>query len=257
MTDSRRQARVSDCRDHGPGSGAELFVVEGDSAARAVESVRDARFQAVLPMQGKPLNAVRATRRTVAANPLYAALVDAMGTGWDHDFDLAAARYERVVLLTDPDADGIHCGVLLLGFFHRWMRPWLEDGRVIAVQAPMFEIVPAEGAPIRAFTEEDYRERLAELAHAGTAIESKLRHRGLGSIDPGTLRTCCVAPETRRSFRLRPEDAVAAIEVFSPGLAGRPDAGPGPAGPSRPRGDGPGQLPLFEPPGRGPGGRRG
>jgi DNA gyrase subunit B/topoisomerase-4 subunit B len=245
MIDPRTPARVSDCRDHGPGSGAELFVVEGDSASRAVESVRDARFQAVLPMQGKPLNAVRATRRTVAANPLYAALVDALGTGWDDAFDLVAARYERVVLLTDPDADGIHCGVLLLGFFHRWMRPWLEDGRVLAVQAPMFEIVPAEGPPIRAFTEEDYRERLAELADAGTGIESKVRHRGLGSIDPGTLRTCCVAPETRRAFRLRPEDAVAAIEVFSPGLAGRAEVAR--ESPRSGRARDSGQLPLFEP----------
>ena len=211
MIDPRTPARVSDCRDHGPGSGAELFVVEGDSASRAVESVRDARFQAVLPMQGKPMNALRATRRAVAANPLYTALVEAMGTGWDDAFDLSAARYERVVLLTDPDADGIHCGVLLLMFFHRWMRPWLDDGRLFVVQAPMFEIVPATGGPIRAYTEDEYRQRLEELAQAGAGIESKLRHRGLGSIDPGTLRTCCVVPETRRAFRLREEDAVAAI----------------------------------------------
>ncbi|MFM8409458.1 MAG: toprim domain-containing protein [Alphaproteobacteria bacterium] len=255
MTNPWQTAKLADCRDHGPGSGAELFVVEGDSASRAVESVRDARFQAVLPMQGKPLNALRASRRTVEANPLFGALVEAMCTGAGESFDAGAARYERVVLLTDPDADGIHCGVLLLFYFHRWMRPWLEDGRLEAVQAPMFEIVPATGGPIRAFTEEEYRERLDELARAGTGIESKLRHRGLGSIDPGTLRTCCVSPETRRSFRLRPEDATAAIAVFSPELAGKVDGDrPRSAAEVRPSRGEPdaGQLPLFESPGPGP-----
>jgi len=225
MSYATTNTRLADCREHGAGSGAELFVVEGESASRAVESVRDAHLQAVLPMQGKPLNAVKASRKTVAANALFAALVEAMGTGWDDAFDLSAARYDRVVLLTDPDADGIHCGVLLLMFFHRWMRPWLDDGRLLAVQAPMFEIVPATGAPIRAYTEEEYREQLEELGRSGAGIESKIRHRGLGSIDPGTLRTCCVVPETRRAFRLRAEDAVAAMDVFAPGMGGKAPGG--------------------------------
>lgn len=168
-------------------------------------------------MQGKPLNAGRASRATVAANPLFAALVEAMGTGWDEALDLGAARYERVLLLTDPDADGIHCGVLLLFFFHRWMRPWLEAGRLEVVQPPMFRLVVAGAAePLHLYTEQECHERAAELARAGTAIESRLRYRGLGSIDPGTLRELCVDPSTRRAFRLRPEDAEAVLAAFSP-----------------------------------------
>lgn len=207
--------KLVDCRDHGEGS--ELFVVEGDSAARSVAAVRDERCQAVLPMQGKPLNAARASRRTVAANPLFAGLVEAMGTGWDEAFDLGSARYGRVLLLTDPDADGIHCGVLLLFFFHRWMRGWLEAGRLEVVQPPMFRLeVAGMAEPLHLYTEQECHDRAAELARSGATVESRLRYRGLGSIDPATLRELCLDPSSRRAFRLRPEDAEAALAAFSP-----------------------------------------
>jgi hypothetical protein len=104
-------------------------VVEGDSAALAVLQVRDQRLQAVLPMQGKPLNALRASDGKVAANPFLHALTDAIGAGRGAAFDREALRYERIVLLMDPDADGIHAGALLLLFFHRWMPALVERGQ--------------------------------------------------------------------------------------------------------------------------------
>ena len=91
--------KLDDCIDHGPGS--ELYIVEGDSASSAVRRIRDERHQAVLPMQGKPLNAIKATPKKVAANPWFAALTEALGTGLGEAFDLSKARYERVVLLMD------------------------------------------------------------------------------------------------------------------------------------------------------------
>jgi DNA gyrase subunit B len=98
--------KLLDCHQHGPGSGAELFLVEGDSASKAVAKARSPVTQAVLPMQGKPLNAYKARKSVVARNELFMALVDAIGTGWGDDVDLAAMRYDRVILLFDPDADG-------------------------------------------------------------------------------------------------------------------------------------------------------
>jgi hypothetical protein len=106
---------LADCQFHG--AGAELFVVEGESAAAAVCGGRDPTRQAVLPMQGKPLNALKATEKKVAANPLFAALAAALGSGWGEALDLQKLRYTKVLLLMDPDADGIHCGLLLLSFF--------------------------------------------------------------------------------------------------------------------------------------------
>lgn len=130
LTDAMTPLKLDDCTYHGLGSGVELYVVEGDSAAGAVSRMRNAQFQAVLPMQGKPLNTVRATAQKVVANPWFAALTQALGTGLGDAFALQALRYDRVILLMDPDADGIHCGALVTMFFYRWMRPLLDDGRV-------------------------------------------------------------------------------------------------------------------------------
>ena len=133
-------SRLDDCRRAGD-DGAELFVVEGESAAAAVARVRDADFQAVLPMQGKPLNATRATRAKLLAHPLFGPLVDAVGTGIEPDYRATSLRYGRILLLMDPDADGIHCGVLLLLFFRRWMPQLIAAGRIGIVRPP--ESVPA------------------------------------------------------------------------------------------------------------------
>lgn len=113
----RQPIKLADCEVHGVGSGSELFIVEGDSAASAVDRVRDSRGQAVLPVQGKPLNAVKAGESAVRANPFLGATIDAMGVDIGDKFLLANCRYDRVLLLCDPDADGIHCATLLLLFF--------------------------------------------------------------------------------------------------------------------------------------------
>jgi DNA gyrase/topoisomerase IV subunit B len=75
----RGRAKLEDCERHGPDSGSELLVVEGDSAALAVCQGRDPRVQAVLPMQGKPMNALKATDGKVATNPFLRALAEAIG----------------------------------------------------------------------------------------------------------------------------------------------------------------------------------
>ena len=95
--------KLVDCLEHG--AEAELFIVEGDSAALSVAQARNERFQAVLPMQGKPMNAVRATQRRVAANSPFRALIDAIGAGWGEDFEPARVRYQRVLLLMATDAE--------------------------------------------------------------------------------------------------------------------------------------------------------
>ena len=187
--------------------------MEGESAALAVTRVRDATTQAVLAMQGKPLNAIRSTEKRLAAHPLFTALTESLGTGRGDAFDLARLRYARVLLLMDPDADGIHCGVLMLMFFHRWMRPLLDTGRVEIVRPPWGEVVPADGtAPQHACSE-------AELQVLGDAIRARgpatvRRFRGLAAIEPQLLLTRCVAPATRRTDRITTADAAAMIEVF-------------------------------------------
>jgi len=210
-----RILRLADCDVHGPGSGAELFIVEGDSASIAATQARNARCQAVLPMQGKPLNAVRAPDRKVAGDPFYRALTESLGTGWGDAFDPGKLRYERVVLLTDPDADGIHCGALLLMFFYRWMQPLLDAGRLGVVHAPMGEILrEGDTAPVLAFSDAQFQSICAALRNSGRPEFKAMRYRGLGSLDRDALQMHCMAPATRNLRWLTSADALAALEVF-------------------------------------------
>ena len=190
-------------------------MVEGDSAALAVLQVRDQRLQAVLPMQGKPLNALRASDGKVAANPFLHALTDAIGAGRGAAFDREALRYERIVLLMDPDADGIHAGALLLLFFHRWMPALVERGHVERVHAPLGEVRTADGLPLYAYTDPQFQALSAELRASGPTRFETLRYRGLAGLDAGVLAEQCVHRATRRGRILTPDDAKAAMEVFA------------------------------------------
>lgn len=204
-------SKLEDCAAHGPNSGAELIVVEGDSAAMAVVRVRDPRVQAVLPMQGKPLNAARASRRKLLGHPFFGPLVAAIGAGIEADCEPGRSRYERVLVLTDPDADGIHCGFLVLLFFHGWLRPLLDSGRVEVVRPPWGEAV-VSGEILLAFSEPEF----ATLATRARAVGGTIRRfRGLAGLDAETLRETCTDPATRRTERISAADVAAMIDVIA------------------------------------------
>jgi DNA gyrase subunit B/topoisomerase-4 subunit B len=212
MTFPRGPLKLDDCKAHGPGS--ELFVVEGDSAADSVSRVRDAAFQAVLPMQGKPLNALKASEKKVAGHPLFQALADAIGAGIGGRFDLAACRYERVLLLMDPDADGIHCGVLMLMFFQRWMPALLDAGRIEIVRPPWGEVLAAgAAAPQCAFSEPELQQLADSLRERGAVVAR--RYRGLAAIEPGVLAATCIAPASRRTSPISAAQAAAMIGMLN------------------------------------------
>jgi DNA gyrase subunit B/topoisomerase-4 subunit B len=215
--------KLHDCTLHGPESGAELFIVEGDSAGAAVAAVRDPHHQAVLPLQGKPLNAARASRARVLADPVLGALAQALGiapapdAARDHAHPAlpASLRYERVLLLHDPDADGIHIGALLLMYFDQWMPALLDAGRIERVHAPIGEVHGAPGtAPAQAFGDAHFR-ALCERARAqhGAAFAAR-RYRGLGGIGTTALRGTCIDPTTRMTSVLDAGDAGHAARVF-------------------------------------------
>jgi DNA gyrase subunit B len=147
--------KLQDCRQHG--AVAELFLVEGDSAASAVSSLRNQQAQAVLPMQGKPLNTLKASAKKVLENVLFKALIEAIGAGVGDNFDLKKCRYNRIILLMDADADGIHCGALMLMFFYRWMPQLLENGIIELVRPPVGEVLYTETAELQhAYTEAQF-----------------------------------------------------------------------------------------------------
>jgi DNA gyrase subunit B len=208
--------KLHDCQFHGTGSGAELFIVEGDSASAAVARLCNPQLQAVLPMQGKPLNAVKASAQKVAQNTLFQALLAALGTGCGDQFELNQLRYQRVLLLMDPDADGIHCGALMLMFFHKHLPALLAGGHIYLVRAPVGEVVDLQTGEIRyAFIESEFVALCGAQLRANPARFNARRYRGLAGISPSQLAHFCVNPDTRRAVLMGLGDGQMAADIFN------------------------------------------
>jgi DNA gyrase subunit B/topoisomerase-4 subunit B len=207
--------KLLDCRVHGPESDAELLLVEGDSASLAVARLRDQKRQAVLPMQGKPMNALKASPQKVIENPLMGALVQALGAGFGDHFAVENLRYRQVVLLMDPDADGIHCGALMLMFFHRHMPALLAQERVLMVRPPVGEVADRETGAIHfAYSDAQFMQ-LCEQNNAGTGSKvATLKYRGLAGMNAPQLEQSCIDPITRVASVMRMRDAEMALEIF-------------------------------------------
>jgi DNA gyrase subunit B len=216
---SQARAKLADCEIHGIGTGSELILVEGDSAQDSVLAVRDARTQAVLPLQGKPLNAHAASPEKVAQHVLFQQLAQAMGLPTPTvlpDGGIAALRYERIVLLFDPDADGIHIGALVQLYFARWLPAIVEAGLLCLCCAPMYELVDADGVVHHALTP-DHRQRIEQSLRRDERTPQPMVRalRGIGGFAPDTLRRLCVDPTTRLARTLTPRDVQDAVDLFS------------------------------------------
>jgi DNA gyrase subunit B len=204
--------RFYESQTHHPEGDAELFVVEGDSAAEAVHSVRNSRLQAVLALQGKPMNAMRATPAKLMGSPWLAALTDLLGTAPGTALPLGELRYRRVLLVMDPDADGIHAAALMQIFFYRCMPALLDAGQIAIVHAPWGEIRRPGHPSQLSFHAAEYQQQCRALV--GVAGVERIRHRGLGTITPQVLAQTCVDPATRRASTLSLADAAMAVAVF-------------------------------------------
>lgn len=212
--------KLIDCTNRGSlESPTELFIVEGDSASRTLTRVRNSAFQAILPMQGKPMNATKARLKDLQKNIQFAALIKALGVDLaaaiEQPSELSKLRYQKIILLFDPDADGIHGRTLMLLFFYRWLRPLLDAGQIYDTHAPQWEITGSGlKHPVYAATPDYLKEVRGYLHNKGiTEIKTK-RFRGLGSVDVGILKSQCVDPETRTLTPLSAAYADQALALF-------------------------------------------
>ncbi len=218
---NRQKIGLQDCRVHGGSTRAELFIVEGISASQAVCNLRDPEFQAVLPMQGKPANASKASARMLRENVLFRELRSALGVSSTDGAQAAECRYSRIILLFDPDADGIHIGALMLIYFNHQLCSFVEAGRIAVVRAPLYELTyrqtASDSAPWLtrfAYTDDEFKLRQHQLTLSGAINLKTKRIRGLAGMPTDTLRSTCIAPETRHLFQLGIEDAEAAVAAF-------------------------------------------
>ena len=218
LATSALPAKLVDCRSSDDRS--ELFIVEGDSALGTAKLARNSEFQALLPIRGKILNVQKASLADMLKNAECAAIIQVIGAGSGASFDLDAARYQRVIFMSDADVDGAHIRCLLLTLFHRYLRPMLDAGRVFAAVPPLHRIElsnPRKGQQRYNYTYSDseLHRRLLEMEKRGQRWKEPIqRYKGLGEMDAGQLAETTMDPRHRTLRRIRIEDAAAAGGIF-------------------------------------------
>ena len=214
LESSSLPAKLADCRSEDVDR-TELFIVEGDSALGTAKLARTSETQALLPIRGKILNVQKAGVGDMLKNAECAAIIQVIGAGSGRTFDIDAARYGKVIVMTDADVDGAHIRTLLLTLFFRYMRPLLAAGRVFAAVPPLHRIeISGQKEPVYTYSDAEMRRLLLDLEKKGKKYATPQRYKGLGEMDANQLAETTMDPARRVLRRIRLEDAEAAESVF-------------------------------------------
>ncbi len=210
--------KLIDCSSTTPEE-CELFIVEGDSAGGSARSGRNPATQAILPIRGKILNVEKARLDRVLANNEVQAMISALGTGVQDEFDLNKLRYHKLVLMADADVDGQHIRTLLLTLLFRFMRPLIIEGHVYLAQPPLY-LLKWSGKEAHEYAYSDReRDALVEAGHEAGKKSPKegfiQRFKGLGEMNANELWETTMDPDRRILLQVTLEDAAQADEVFS------------------------------------------
>ncbi|GAB3599341.1 DNA gyrase/topoisomerase IV subunit B [Microbacterium tumbae] len=219
LESSTLPAKLVDCRTKEVDR-SELFIVEGDSALGTAKNARNSEFQALLPIRGKILNVQKASIGDMLSNTECASIIQVIGAGSGRTFDIDAARYGKVILMSDADVDGAHIRTLLLTLFFRYMRPLIEAGRVFAAVPPLHRVIVMNpgskpNETIYTYSEQELHNLLAKLRRQNKRWHEPVqRYKGLGEMDAEQLASTTMDRSGRLLRRVRMEDAEAAGRVF-------------------------------------------
>jgi DNA gyrase subunit B len=201
--------KLSNCSGRTPELN-ELFIVEGDSAGGSTKQGRDRKFQAILPLRGKPLNVEKKRLDQVLANEEMRMIISAIGAGVGDAFEVENVKFHKVIILADADQDGGHIKSLLLTFFFRYMKGLITEGHLYLGMPPLYKVYTNKTVAY-AYSDKDLEEVKLKV---GKNYQIQ-RYKGLGEMNPDQLWETTLNPENRKLVQVNIDDAAEAERIIT------------------------------------------
>ncbi|QEE12362.1 DNA topoisomerase IV subunit B [Bartonella krasnovii] len=202
----RLPGKLADCSQN-HATGAELFIVEGDSAGGSAKQARNRANQAILPLRGKILNVASAAHEKMNSSQTISDLILALGCGTRSKYREKDLRYERIIIMTDADVDGAHIASLLITFFFQEMPDLIHQGHLYLAVPPLYRI--SQGGKVAYARDDIHKDELLKTEFTGKAKIEIGRFKGLGEMRAEQLKETTMHPQKRTLLRI----SIDAVEI--------------------------------------------